>query len=84
MLITASVLFWQIYLHQIWIGYPSDGLVEQVCIGEYTCWVPKDHRHEVIDWDGDVPYVMAWVRLPDGTLRYDTAVPVLPEGEDRL
>lgn len=62
-----ATLTWNVLPGAVYVGLPSDVIVEQVCV-ETVCVTPDNPQLVVIPWEGEPPFVtIAKVRYPDGT-----------------
>jgi len=84
----AAWLTWNTIGHDVFVMYPSGGVVEEICFGDHQCYVPTSQVGEVFPWcDDDTPEdisaacydafesIRVAVRLPDGRRVYYYAEP---------
>lgn len=73
--VTAAILTYSLLFGELFLCYPSGGVIERVCLGE-TCFAPTSQIAEVRPWTGPAPVVMVTRRFPDGTRDHLYAVPL--------
>ena len=76
-LVLSAMLSWNAIpgSGEVFLFYPSGGVVETVCIGDFTCWAPKSQVGELVPWEEEIEFVRATVRLPDGSRVHHYAYP---------
>ena len=73
MSLAVAVLTWNLVSGTLFIGLPSDGLVDLVCVDDHLCVVPDNRVVVVVPWDGPTPRVRA--RYTDQSWVFATEYP---------
>lgn len=70
----AAALTWNVVKGMLFIGLPSWGIVQQVCIDGLACYQPDNPIVLVLEWPQGAPsFITAAVKRSDGVIVWTEA-----------